>query len=136
MKAYWDSAALVEACFDLKVRERLRAERGLTRSHALSEVFSAITGKSLPMRFDADDAANAIDNLATDLEFVDLTEQEVRRALHSARRLGVRGGRVHDYLHAVAAEKAGAKVLLTLDQSDFDGLVETVAVVQLSQNVP
>jgi predicted nucleic acid-binding protein len=132
MKAYWDSAALVEACFDHNIRERLRAERGITRTHALAEVFSAITGKCLGIRFDADDAATAIDNLAADLDFVDLTEEEVRHALRTARKRGVRGGRVHDYLHAVAAEKSGAKELLTIDRNDFDRLSETVTIVQLT----
>jgi len=42
--------------------------------------------------------------------------------LKEARKKGVRGGRIHDYLHAVAAEKSGARQLLTLDKNDFNGL--------------
>jgi predicted nucleic acid-binding protein len=34
------------------------------------------------------------------------------------------GGRVHDYLHAVAAQKSGAKKLLTLDENDFNDLTK------------
>jgi predicted nucleic acid-binding protein len=43
-------------------------------------------------------------------------------ALRTARKRGVRGGRVHDFMHAVAAAKAGAEKILTLDKNDFDGL--------------
>jgi predicted nucleic acid-binding protein len=42
--------------------------------------------------------------------------------LKEARKKGVRGGRVHDYLHAVAAEKSGSRKLLTLDRNDFNDL--------------
>jgi predicted nucleic acid-binding protein len=58
------------------------------------------------------------------LDFQDLTAAEVLQALKEARKKGVRGGRVHDYLHAVAAEKSGAKKLLTLDKNDFTALTE------------
>jgi hypothetical protein len=53
---------------------------------------------------------------------VELTGSEVLDALKSARQKGVRGGRVHDYLHAVAAEKCAAKKILTLDKNGFAGL--------------
>ena len=131
MKAYWDSAALIEACSDVVLRTRLRSERGVTRTHALAEVFSTLTGNKIGMRFAADAAAQAIDSLAADLDFVDLNEEETRQALRFARQKGVRGGRVHDLLHAVAAEKAGVKELLTIDQNDFNGLMENVKIVQL-----
>jgi predicted nucleic acid-binding protein len=56
------------------------------------------------------------------LDFVDLSADEVLTALNYARAKGVRGGRVHDFLHAVAAEKAGADKIVTLDENDFNGL--------------
>jgi predicted nucleic acid-binding protein len=49
--------------------------------------------------------------------------------LKQAQKRGVRGGRVHDYLHARAAEKAGAEELLTTDQYDFASLTDRVEVV-------
>jgi predicted nucleic acid-binding protein len=58
------------------------------------------------------------------LDFHDLTAAEVLTALKEARKKGVRGGRIHDYLHAVAAQKSGAKKLLTLDRNDFAGLTK------------
>jgi predicted nucleic acid-binding protein len=46
------------------------------------------------------------------------------RLLRETRKRGVRGGRIHDYLHAVAAEKSGANKLLTLDRHDFNDLTK------------
>jgi hypothetical protein len=65
-----------------------------------------------------------VNNLAADLEFVDLSATEVLSALKQARKRGVRGGRVHDFLHAVAADKSSAVRLLTLDEHDFDSLLD------------
>lgn len=129
MKAYWDSAALVQAWMDIQLRTRLHAEGGVTRTHALAEVFSTLTGGRLPLRLDADSASAVLDNLASDLEFQDLDAQEVLSALKQAQKRGVRGGRVHDYLHGVAADKKGVSALLTTDQFDFTGL--TAAKVEL-----
>ena len=63
-----------------------------------------------------------------ELDFVDLTAGEVIAALKEAQSRGVRGGRVHDFMHAKAAEKSGAKELLTTDQYDFNSLTESVKV--------
>jgi predicted nucleic acid-binding protein len=128
MKAYWDSSALVQASADAQLRTRLRKDRGITRTHALAEIFSALTGGNLTLRLDADAAAEVVDNLAADLDFMDLTSAEVLSALKHARQRGVRGGRVHDFLHAVAADKAKAAVLLTTDQFDFESLTDSATV--------
>jgi predicted nucleic acid-binding protein len=128
MKAYWDSSALVQASADVQLRARLRKERGVTRTHALAETFSALTGGRLAIRLEADAAFKVVDNLAADLDFVDLDPWEVRSALKQAQHRGVRGGRVHDYLHARAAEKSGAPELLTTDQYDFTSLTDSVKV--------
>ena len=70
-------------------------------------------------------------NAGLDLEFVDLTRAEVLTALEQTRRRGVRGGRVHDFLHAVAAEKSGAAQLLTTDEHDFESLSDHLRVEQV-----
>jgi predicted nucleic acid-binding protein len=124
MKAYWDSSAVIEACNSPVLRARLHRERGLTRTHTLAEVFSTLTGGNLAFRLDADAAAQTVANLATDLDFHDLAAADVLTALKEARKIGVRGGRIHDYLHAVAAQKSGAKKLLTLDKNDFNDLTQ------------
>jgi predicted nucleic acid-binding protein len=128
MKPYWDSSALVAASADLALRTRLRAEGGVTRTHALAETFSALTGGNLALRVDADAAARMVDSLAQDLDFVDLTSKEILDALKQTRKRGVRGGRIHDFLHALAAEKAGTGQLLTADENDFTSLLDTVKV--------
>ena len=128
MKIYWDSSALVEAVLDQKLRQRLAATQSITRAHALSEVFGTLTGGRLGVKFDAKEAAEVMDELAADLEFVELTAKEILMALHDAEGKGVRGGRVHDYLHAVAAKKAKAGVLLTSDKFDFTGLFDKIEV--------
>ena len=121
MKAYWDSSALIEAVNDEGLNRRLIAEHAWTRPHALAETFSTLTGNP-ETRISADNAAAVIAVLARSLDFVELTGSEVVSALRNARQKGVRGGRVHDYLHAVAAEKSGAGKILTLDKNDFAGL--------------
>ena len=123
MKTYWDSSALVESVWEPSLQSRLHREGGVTRSHALAETFAALTGNP-QNRVDADVATTLIQQLADSLNFVDLTAAEMLAALKSARRLGVRGGRVHDLFHAVAAKKCGAKKILTLDKNDFTGLTE------------
>jgi predicted nucleic acid-binding protein len=127
MKVYWDSSAVIEACHNTALRVRLRRERGLTRTHTLAEVFSTLTGGNLAFRLGADEAAKIVAELASDLDFQDLAAADVLKALKEARRKGVRGGRIHDYLHAVAAEKSGARKLLTLDKNDFNDLT-TIAI--------
>src|ERR1019366_1786339 len=128
MKIYWDSSALLKALGDDDIRRRLNQSGGVTRTHALAEVFSTITGGGVGLRVTADVAAQLIQQLGDNLEFCDLTAQEVLAALAHARAKGVRGGRVHDYLHAVAAKKAKAGLLLTSDKFDFTDLFEKVEV--------
>jgi predicted nucleic acid-binding protein len=122
MKDYWDSSAVIEACHSPALRDRLHRERGLTRVHTLAEVFSTLTGGNLAFRLGADEAAKTVANLALDLDFQDLAATDVLKALKESRKKGVRGGRIHDYLHALAAEKSGARKLLTLDKNDFNDL--------------
>lgn len=118
VRTYWDSSALVESVFDPPLMGRLQAERGLTRPHSLAETFSVLTGNP-ELRLDADDAAKVLKSLSQHLDFVDLLGMEVVAAARNARKLGVRGGRIHDYLHVIAAEKAMALKILTLDKHDF-----------------
>jgi predicted nucleic acid-binding protein len=128
MKTYWDSSALVEAVLDQKVRQRLADDSSVTRIHTLSEVFSTFTGGRLGVKFEANEAARVMNEMAADLEFVELTARETLAALVDAAEKGVRGGRVHDHLHAVAAKKARAGLLLTSDKFDFGGLFEKIEV--------
>jgi hypothetical protein len=63
-----------------------------------------------------------IDDLASDLAVTDLSSAETFAALSEGGDKGVRGGRTHDYLHAVAAVNAGCERIRTLNTSDFEDL--------------
>jgi len=122
VNVYWDSSALVAATMDASVRQRLGQAGQFSRAHSLSEVFSTLTGSRLGFRVDPADAAEIVHELSGMLTFVELNIAEIVAALRTAKQLGVRGGRVHDFLHSVAAKKAGCQLLRTLNTTDFEGL--------------
>lgn len=129
MKAYWDSSALIETVLQPDLLAKLRREGAFTRTHSLAETFSTLSGNP-HFRASADDAAATIKGMAQYLEFIDVPAAEIIDALGKAQASGVRGGRVHDYIHALAAKKSGAKALLTLDRNDFDGLATGLTIEQ------
>ena len=53
------------------------------------------------------------------LEVVTLTPAEMLKAMRESQPRGVRGGAIFDYLHLVAARKARAKRLYTLNVANF-----------------
>lgn len=92
--------------------------------HALAEAFSILTGGQRARRLDADTAYRLLDeSVIPFVQTVSLTGKEVMAALRDSRARGVRGGAVYDYLHLVAARKAGVERLITLDQRHFQALV-------------
>jgi len=125
MKAYWDSSALIEALHDQKLRHSLRRGEDGTRPHSLAEIFSTLT-KGINFRYSPKDAAILIKSLAEDLDFVELTAAETISAINAASSQGVRGARVHDLMHAVAAEKYKAAVIFTLDEAGFSTLKNSI----------
>ena len=122
MKRYWDASALVDALHDSRIELKALEPDQYTRPHALAETFSTLTGGRLGVQYLADDAAAMIRELTAGMKFVELTANEVLSALESAQKKGVRGGHVHDWLHARAAHKAGVAELVTDNYSDFVGL--------------
>ena len=75
-------------------------------------------------RMDSDDAAKVVGRLAENLHFTELTADDVLQAMKSAKKRGVRGVRIHDFLHAAAAKIGNATKILTLDKYDFSELTE------------
>lgn len=136
MIVYWDSGAI----FRYIIWKREAEIVGITRTHTLAELFSGLTGagwkETLPggiirqRKMGLQLAADKIQKIATQLTFVDLSHSEVTSALLEAKKLNAQGGRIHDLLHARAAEKAKADELWTVDRNDFTGL-GTVPVKQL-----
>jgi hypothetical protein len=103
--------------------------RSREKSFENVEVFATLTGGRLGFRYRPDDAAALIKEITFGMSFVDLAPAETIEALETAEKRGVRGGRVHDWLHACAARKCGATELLTDNTADFAGLTEGLAVV-------
>ena len=82
-----------------------------------------LTGGRLGAKADADLVAKLIkQTLLPRVRVVHLDEQELMEALQTARRHGVRGGAVYDFMHLVAARKSGATILCTLNLDDFQQL--------------
>jgi predicted nucleic acid-binding protein len=128
VRRYWDSSALVDALEDSRIEALASEEEQFTRSHALAEVFSTITGGRLGYKYHAEDAAALIAELTASMNFVELDPKEVQTALDIAHKRGVRGGQIHDLLHATAAKKARVEVLLTDNITDFTNLADGLRV--------
>jgi predicted nucleic acid-binding protein len=128
MKVYWDASALIW----FYARGRVAEIEGVTRSHALAEVFSALSGKGVLWqmmdgtyrlrKLSPGLASKVVETLHKQLDFVEVRAEDVVKALKHTQTKGVQGGRVHDYLHMIAAQSAGADELWTADENDFTGL--------------
>ena len=129
MKRYWDASALIDALHDSRIEQKALEPDQWTRPHALTETFSTLTGGKLGFRYLPDDAAALIRELTQGMQFVELDARETLKALEMAQQRGVRGGRVHDWLHACAARKAGVAELVTDNLSDFMGLEDGFSLV-------
>ena len=89
-------------------------------AHGIAETFSTLTGGRQAFRLSAETAANLLeDHFVPRLEIASLTPSETLRAMRECQPRGVRGGAIFDYLHLVAARKAKAKRLYTLNLSNF-----------------
>jgi predicted nucleic acid-binding protein len=92
-------------------------------SHAIFETFSTLTGGRLGVKADADLAVKLLnETILPRVQVVELGTVELMAALQQARQRGVRGGAVYDFMHLVAARKAGADILYTINFSDFQRL--------------
>src|SRR3954470_662540 len=118
MKTYWDSSALIVVLHTPDFMARLDPTKDATRPHTLAELFSILT-KGVNFRYSPHDAARLINGMADSLEFVELSKSDGLAAVKDAQRLGVRGARIHDLMHACAARKFKADVLMTLDAAAF-----------------
>lgn len=132
MKIYWDTSAAINAAVSIEVNARLDAGEHFTRLHLFSEFFSIMTGrgvsatdaegKEVRVIFDAADAAKWLRDFADKVTLVEVDKKETLDALDQAQSRNVQGARVYDYVHALAAVKARAEVVLTRNLSDFAGL--------------
>ncbi|WP_420468703.1 type II toxin-antitoxin system VapC family toxin [Panacagrimonas sp.] len=125
MKVALDSSVLTGALLEREPHNqscrKLLTRRSLTAwTHAISETFSSLTGGRQEWRVPPSVASQLIDGLLMPrLNFIELNAQEMSAALREAQAAGVRGGAVHDYLHLVAARKAGVGAFYTLNLRHF-----------------
>ena len=128
MSALLDSSVLVAALAPDEDRHAeclalLRQGGNMVYAHAFLEAFSTLTGGKLGMKVDADLAAQLLcETVMPRVRVIELGIAEVLAALRQARKQGVRGGGVYDYLHFVAARKAQAEILCTINLGDFQHL--------------
>ncbi len=121
MKTYWDSSALIVVLHTPDLGATLEPDKDATRPHALAELFSTLT-KGVNFRYSPENAAKLIHDLASSLDFIELSKSDALAATKDAQRLDVRGARIHDLMHARAAQRFGADVLMTLDVAGFTNL--------------
>ena len=89
-------------------------------AHGIAETFSTLTGGRSAFRLSAETAAGFLDeHFVPVLEVVTLTPTEMLKAMRESHPRGVRGSAIFDYLHLVAARKARAKRLYTLNVANF-----------------
>ena len=125
MKSALDSSFLVSALCaadpdHIACRRVLATGDHSIFAHCLAETFGTLTGGRLGFRVPAVEATNLIRRqIAPKLRIVSLEADDLLNAFEEADSRGVRGGAVYDYLHLVAARKAGAKRLFTLNLGDF-----------------
>lgn len=114
-------AALIESEQDHEACTRLLDRGGLAvYAHALSEVFSSLTGGRSGYRIPAREVAELIESeILPYVATVTLTVEEQLSAMRDSESRGIRGGAIYDYLHLVSARKAHAARLYTLNISDF-----------------
>jgi len=95
----------------------------LLYSHGLAELFSVLTGGRQGRRLRPTAAAALLaDSVLPFVRVVTLTPAQTMAALQACDERGVRGGAVYDLLHLMAARKAGAQRLITLNRRDFEAL--------------
>ncbi len=125
MSAFIDTSVLVAAIVATETHHDacdrlLDAEDLGMYSHGLAETFSTLTGGRQAFRMAASLAATVIEeDYLPCLSIAMLTPVEMFRAMNEAYSRGVRGGAIFDYLHLVAARKARAERLYTLNLARF-----------------
>ena len=125
MKSAIDTSVVVSGLIDFDDhhdacrRLLLSGTHGL-HSHGLAELFSTLTGGRLGLRVPPVQVVEILEKeIARRFEIISLSAEEMLVAMAETEARGIRGGAIYDYLHLVAARKAGVKKFYTLNMSDF-----------------
>ena len=138
MKSFWDTSAAINALVSPSVFARLKHGQHMARVHLIFEFFAIMTGRGIAVKdkngnpakliLSESDATAWLRQFAGMISFVELSAVEVLDALEGAAAKGVKGGRVYDYGHALAANQVEADELITRDANDFSGLTNASVV--------
>ncbi|KAB2641553.1 MAG: type II toxin-antitoxin system VapC family toxin [Verrucomicrobia bacterium] len=125
MKVALDSTVIIAALNEAEpshnaCRKLLLSGEAHIHGHAFSETFCILTGGRLGIRVSAADAAALLrEQVAPRVKVINLTATELLDSYAEAPDRGIRGGAIYDYLHLVAARKAGVAKFFTLNVNDF-----------------
>jgi predicted nucleic acid-binding protein len=125
MTFFIDTSILVAAAVDVEAHhaacDRLLDQGGVGMyAHGLVETFNTLTGGRRNFRLGAGTVSDLIEtDYIPFLEITTLIPAEILRSMRECETRGVRGGAIFDYLHLVAARKAKATRLYTLNVSNF-----------------
>ena len=130
MKAYFDTSVLVAALLRDHPRHAESAAwldrvhrhevKGCVSLHGLVETWSVLTGMPLHPPLAAADVHRLLQEaVLRRFDVVGGSRADYGSTLARAAARDIRGGAVFDALHAAAARRAHARVLLTLDPGDF-----------------
>lgn len=87
-------------------------------THALAELYSVLTRLRLERLLSPAEAREMVQHVATKLDVVDVHLDLLMRAIERCAERHAGSGAIFDAMHVLAAEDAGAEVLLTLDRGD------------------
>ena len=125
MTAALDSSVIVAAIDGddpdhVACRKLLLSAKFSIHAHALVETFSILTGGKLAVRVATTEAATMLRQwIVPRMKVTNLSERDLLKAFNESSIRGVRGGAIYDFLHLIAARKARATRLYTLNVSDF-----------------
>jgi hypothetical protein len=134
VKSYWDTSAAINALVSPEVWARLSTGEHFARLHLFSEFFATMTGRGIPVKDETGnparlvlspkDAAAWLRVFRSKVNLVELDDTETLDALDNAQAHNIQGGKVYDYVHAMAAQKAQSDALLTRNTDDFSDLTK------------
>lgn len=103
--------------------------RLVVAAHALAEAYAVLSTMPLSPRVSPQQALALVErNIAGHAAaIVDLVAADYLEAVRRLAGLGFAGGITCDMLHVVAAEKAGAREIITLNTKDFDRIAPGMA---------
>ena len=135
MRTFLDTSVLIPSFYGdhphhnacIRVLDRLDANTGFCASHSLVETYSSLTRMPGKYRVSAEKARLFIASLREKLQAISLTDVEYYEMLDHYAAAGIVGGAIYDAVIARCAIKAGADVLLTVNQRDFTRFEDQIA---------